>query len=217
MPSRKVILIILLALAGFTAWGQSTYHEQRATQFELLPTDSNDIIFLGNSITDGGNWSELFDNLNCKNRGISADISEGLLDRLEPITTGQPAKIFIMIGINDLSQNVPVLKIAQNYIKIIQNIQESSPQTKIYIQSVLPVNPDYEKFSDHVNKSAQVSQLNWHLRKIASQHSCSFVDLYSEFITDGTKLNPEYTNDGLHLTGAGYLKWRDILLPHIEE
>ena len=60
-----------------------TYYDQRELLFESLPTSENDIIFLGNSITDGGEWNELFQNANCKNRGISADVTEGVLNRLE--------------------------------------------------------------------------------------------------------------------------------------
>jgi lysophospholipase L1-like esterase len=40
------------------------------------------------------------------------------------------------------------------------------------------------------------------------------VDLYSHLVTPGTDLlNPEYTNDGLHLLGAGYLKWAEVVKP----
>ena len=39
--------------------------------FEVLPVYSSDIVFLGNSITDGCEWAELFNNRHVKNRGIS--------------------------------------------------------------------------------------------------------------------------------------------------
>ena len=80
-----------------------TYYDQRELLFEAMPTSENDIIFLGNSITDGGEWCELFQNANCKNRGISADITQGVLNRLETITKGQPAMVFLMIGTNDMN------------------------------------------------------------------------------------------------------------------
>jgi hexosaminidase len=55
----------------------STYYHQRVTHFKSLPQSNGDIIFLGNSITDGGEWQELFDDLSVKNRGISGDVSAG--------------------------------------------------------------------------------------------------------------------------------------------
>ena len=35
----------------------STYYHQRVTHFRSLPQTKDDIIFIGNSITDGGEWS----------------------------------------------------------------------------------------------------------------------------------------------------------------
>lgn len=60
---------------------------------------SKDIIFLGNSITNGGEWSELLNNKHVKNRGISGDICMGVYDRLDAVLKGKPAKIFLLIGI----------------------------------------------------------------------------------------------------------------------
>ena len=58
---RIALLAIALLIAG-TACAQAVYREQRRTLFELLPVRSSDIVFLGNSITDGCEWDELFDN-----------------------------------------------------------------------------------------------------------------------------------------------------------
>ena len=62
-----------------------TYYDQRESLFEAMPTSTSDIIFLGNSITDGSEWTELFHNPRCKNRGISGDIIPGVLNRLERV------------------------------------------------------------------------------------------------------------------------------------
>ena len=80
--------ILILAAALFTvctAFAQSEYNLQRRSLFEVLPVYSSDIVFLGNSITDGCEWAELFNNRHVKNRGISGDRSGWLLDRLDPI------------------------------------------------------------------------------------------------------------------------------------
>lgn len=81
----------------------TTFYDQRATLFETLPTSKDDIIFLGNSITNGCEWAELLGNAHAKNRGISGDTTNGVLDRLHVITAGKPSKVFLLIGINDLS------------------------------------------------------------------------------------------------------------------
>ena len=87
----KRILILAAALfAVGTAFAQSEYNRQRRSLFEVLPVYSSDIVFLGNSITDGCEWAELFNNRHVKNRGISGDRSGWLLDRLDPIVGGHP-------------------------------------------------------------------------------------------------------------------------------
>ena len=50
----KRILILAAALfTACTAFAQSEYNLQRRSLFEVLPVYSSDIVFLGNSITDG--------------------------------------------------------------------------------------------------------------------------------------------------------------------
>lgn len=111
----KRILILAAALfTACTAFAQSEYNLQRRSLFEVLPVYSSDIVFLGNSITDGCEWAELFNNRHVKNRGISGDRSGWLLDRLDPIVGGHPKKLFLMIGVNDLAAGVSPDEIVAN-------------------------------------------------------------------------------------------------------
>ena len=92
---KKFMLSICLLCACTTLQAQgrkhTTFFDQRATLFEVLPTSKKDIIFLGNSITNGGEWAELLGNPHVKNRGISGDRADTMLDRLHVITKGKPA------------------------------------------------------------------------------------------------------------------------------
>ena len=81
----------------------SAYYHQRLMHFQSLPQTNGDIIFVGNSITDGGEWSELFNDLKIKNRGISGDVTAGVIHRLDEIARRKPAKVFLQIGTNDLA------------------------------------------------------------------------------------------------------------------
>jgi len=206
----------LIAQSNNQKTERSTYWQQRVTLFKSLPNDKNEIIFLGNSITDGGNWSELFNNVNVKNRGISADVTDGILERLDEVTESKPAKIFIMIGVNDLAFGVTVEQVLNNFQKIIERIQTVSKDTEIYIQSILPVNPDYPKFKNHTDKGEQILEVNANLKQLAKNKNVIFIDLYSLFAGPDNKLNPAYTNDGLHLTGSGYLVWKSAVQKYID-
>src|SRR5688500_7347332 len=75
----------------------STYYHQRVTHFKRLTDTRGDMVFIGNSITDGAEWSELFNDLDIKNRGISGDVSAGVLHRLKEEAQRKPAKVFLLL------------------------------------------------------------------------------------------------------------------------
>ncbi len=211
------LIIILMTVNVYAQKSNkyNTYYNQKKSLFELLPNDKDEIIFLGNSITDGCEWHELFNDKRIKNRGISADISEGVLDRLDEVTESQPLQIFLMIGVNDLSRDISIPSIIENYTQIIRNIQRDSPETGIFIQSVLPVNDNFPRFKKHLNKSDKINILNGKLEELCGELQVTYIDLHSHFINEDGKLNPMYTNDGLHLTGPGYVKWKSVIEVYI--
>lgn len=196
----------------------STFYYQRATLFEELPITSKDIVFLGNSITNGAEWSELFQNKNVKNRGISGDICTGVYDRLDAILKGKPAKIFLLIGINDVSRGTPADTIVNRIRLIARKIKTDSPKTKLYLQSVLPVTDHYKMFQGHTSRWQVVPEINKGLISLAAEEGVTYIDLYSHFMDEKTgKMNIEYTNDGVHLLGKGYMKWVEIVKPYMKK
>ncbi|MDO4783326.1 MAG: GDSL-type esterase/lipase family protein [Capnocytophaga felis] len=215
----KKIIILFAVMLSFSAFSQEIKHSyfyyQRADFFDKFPITSKDIVFLGNSITNGCEWAELFGKENIKNRGISGDISQGVYERLDNIVNGKPKKIFLLIGVNDIARKIPVETTSQNIEKIVMKIQQVSPKTKIYLQSVLPVNADFKMYEAH-QQPEKIHELNAEIRQICQQYKVTYVDLYSHFIVPNTdKLKPELTNDGLHLMAEGYLLWKKIVLPYL--
>ncbi|MFN2394068.1 MAG: SGNH/GDSL hydrolase family protein [Bacteroidales bacterium] len=215
------ILMGLLNSSPLTGQVDSTYrfyfYDQRYSLFEALETKPGQIIMLGNSITNGGNWSELLGNNRVINRGISGDNTFGVLNRLDEIVSSQPQKIFILIGINDLSRETPVDVILNNYKRIVKRIQKDSPGTKIYVQSLFPTNNEFDHFPRAQNKDDEIRAVNNGIEEIAGEYGLTFIDLYPHFLDEEGKLSKDYTNDGLHLMGEGYLKWAEILMEFIEE
>jgi lysophospholipase L1-like esterase len=214
----KILISIFLLSFFLIAHGQkprfSTYYEQRKSLFEVLPDTKGEIIFLGNSITDGGEWAELFGNKNVKNRGISGDTTDGVLFRLGEVTKSKPKIVFLLIGINDLSRGVSKDSVFSNICSIALKIKKDSPKTKVYIQSILPVNDSFGLFNNHTNKTDDVLWINSQLKTWCSKENVGFVDLFNRFkMADSERLNPQLTNDGLHLIGDGYLLWVEIIKP----
>ncbi len=217
---KKILFSIFLLLLSSQIFAQtenkySPYYLHKKSQFEMLPNTPNEIIFLGNSITDGGNWSELFADLRIKNRGISGDVTEGILNRLDEVTESNPAKIFIMIGINDLSRGKNTDEILENYELVVDRIESTSPQTQIFIESVLPVNDNFTKFKNHYSKADSVVILNNKLHLLATEKNLIYINLYSSFLDEEGKLNADLTEDGLHLNGKAYMIWKSLIEKYV--
>ncbi len=180
---------------------------ERIALFEKEPVVTGKIIFLGNSITEGGNWSQLTGDKSIINRGIGGDITYGILRRLPDIIKRKPSKLFILIGINDIGKDIPDEAIANNYVKIIRRVQAACPDTKIYLQSILPLNPTVPNFPQHYDKQDHVIHTNQLLREVAKLTGVQFVNLFPLFLDSQHLLDKSYTGDGLHLNGKGYEVW----------
>jgi len=183
---------------------------KKVAEFKEDVKSKSDIVFLGNSITAGTDWAKLLNLPQAKNRGISGDISFGVLERLQDVIDGKPAKIFILIGINDVSRNIPDSVILSNYKKMIARIRKGSKKTKIYFNTLLPVNSSFEKFKNHYGKDAHILWLNDEIRKLSAKN-VTIIDLYPNFTDSDKHLRAELTKDGLHLIQAGYQVWAEIL------
>lgn len=222
---KKQLLIILATIMASVSMAQAqtaytntdVYYARRATLFDLLPVTHNDIIMLGNSLTDGAEWNELLGNPNVKNRGIIGDIVQGYVERMEPILKGQPRKIFIMGGVNDISHAVSGDSIGRAIEKLVVMIKQRCPSTKIYLQSLLPFNNEVRMWKNLKDREQVVVDANRAIRAVAQRQGVTFIDLYPLF-NDGTgRLKAEYTNDGLHLMGPAYLIWRDAIAPYVND
>ena len=221
----KKLIFSLFVIGVFQAHSQtakwdSTYrpgiYAQKVAQFRSYPNTDKDIVFLGNSIMDFTDWNELLQLKEARNRGISGDISFGVLERLDEVTEGKPAKVFVLIGINDISRNIPDSIILDNYKKIIRRIKSESPKTKIYFNTLFPVN---NTFTDraHFNKDEHILYINEELKKIGTTEKITVIDIHLQFLDADKRLDKKYTYDGLHPNSEGYLKWSKILKPYVED
>jgi lysophospholipase L1-like esterase len=186
--------------------------------YNNCPNDSGEIIFLGNSLTYSFNVSEFFPDLMVKNRGIRGDMTTDILDRLGEITESKPAKIFLLIGTNDILRNVPTVKIIENIKQIIKNINRESPATKIYLQSLLPIthHASASFLGDENLANHSITEINSALRTYCEENSLPFIDLNSTF-RDKDQLNEIYSWDGLHINGQGYRLWYELIRPFVVE
>lgn len=219
---RKTILAIAAVCGIFVAmqaqekYQYNEFYYQRSSLFEQLPVGPEDIVFFGNSITNGCEWHELFGNANIKNRGISSDVIQGLYDRCEVMMKGHPRKVFLMCGVNDISHNLTADSIATAMEKLILRMKELSPCTEIYLQSLLPINNDFRRYKAMIGKEQVIVDCNVRFKSIAEKHGLTWIDLYAIFADNEGKMPRRFTNDGLHLLGDAYIVWRDAIAKYVK-
>lgn len=218
MKNLNIKLYICILILSYTFYAYADkYWEQRVSLFDHLPVTENDIIFLGNSITDGGNFEELFKREDVKNRGIRSDIIPGVQKRLEQVVKGHPKKIFLLIGINDVSHGHSVDKLAERYETLVNEILQRSPKTQLYLQSIMPINNDYGVYKNLKGKENTIVEFNKRIKEIAEKNHLKYIDLWPFLADKNGKLNKKYTNDGLHLTGPGYKAWTNGIRSYLDE
>lgn len=102
---KKLILLLLAAAVATTAAAQAQrdtltfnndYYFSKRNVEELVPVTGQNIVMLGNSLTERGFWAEYFQGKRVLNRGIGGDCISGMINRVQPIVDGRPKAIFIM-------------------------------------------------------------------------------------------------------------------------
>lgn len=208
---------------------QKTFYFNRINEFKNDPIGLNKIVFLGNSIIYGmRNYESVFDVKNIVNRGISGDYTEGVLGRLNEIIYYKPIAVFLLIGLNDFFDDNTLRpertpeNIGKNIIRIANTIKKGSPDSKIYIQTIMPINnkqyledkPYVEFLWPQYNPSIneQVIQLN---NFIKQNSNFEIIDLYPSFVNSSGSMKRNLSRDGVHLNENGYKIWIKQLMPYI--
>lgn len=194
------------------------HYYKRLVEFRTdKPINSKSIVMLGNSITEGGqDWAQKMNNKHVVNRGIIGDNVSGVYDRLNEITKGKPRKIFLMIGINDVSHHQTSDFIVSKIADIIEKIKEDSPKTQVYIQSLLPINESIGIYTRLNGRGKQVPEINSKLKQLAANWNLTYIDLFPLFVEPGTySLKQSLTGDGLHISEKGYEIWRKELKKYL--
>jgi len=237
---KRVITIAaaLLAVCTFSLKAQTQYKETvdslisvapayneyntvRRGLFAQLPVTPDNIVFMGDSITDRCEWDELLENQDIINRGISGDRTVWMFDRYEMIAEGHPRKLFIMCGVNDLNSgrtksHDTVIMIAE----LLTRFHAISPETEIYFQSILPMNlnaPARERErGSTINQRIENCDV-WLAKWMKDKKWVTYVDVASALKDSEGMLNEAYTVDGLHLNGIGYLVWKDVIYGFVND
>lgn len=185
------------------------YYQQRVEYFNKMPHAKNEVVFLGNSITERGEWQEILSDYPYPivNRGVGGDNSFGILARLGEVLSAKPRVIFLMDGINDLFRKLPYEVSINNYRRIIRMIKARSPKTKIYIESALPINEEMTKEAYTKGRSAMVPVLNVKIKQLAAEENITYINIVPLFADANGNLRKDVSPDGVHLKASAYIDW----------
>jgi len=198
---------LIQAAVKTTRWrapepGRSAYHEARAALFREL-SGMPDIVMLGDSLTEWGNWHELVPELRIINRGIAGDTSSGVLNRLAEVIDRRPKVVLVMIGTNDLGLQVPPETLLGNLRAIVTRLREAS---------IIPVAQSILFRGGWLQAdNATIAAVNADWAAFCAAQGVRFLDLNAVMAVNG-QLPAAMTYDGLHLTAAAYRVWRDAVL-----
>lgn len=200
MKTKQLLSVAVCFAVAIGALADQPFRDHRYDSFKATPTEPGQIVFAGNSITNMHSWFEAFgSHQEVIGRGNSGGFAYELLDNLENFIDAKPAKFFVMIGTNDISSGQTAEITARRIETIVRRVRLESPETEVYVQSILPRSsnpkPDYEQCNTMV--SEWVTALN--------DPKVSFVNL-SE-VCAGVNGDSWWAYDGLHPRSVGYGAW----------
>lgn len=184
------LLWILLVVAAFfyrsvrdrrdyvNAPESNPQYEDRMNLFSLADqrwSGSVDVLFLGDSHTQRGMFSEFYPDLRVVNRGIGSDTMDGILLRIEEVLKLYPKKLVLLAGGNDRVFGASVDHYMQNVGKIVDRIKRISPKTKIAVVSPMSVvEPnEWQKIVHH------------ELKEFSNVNNIEYIDVFDDISREG--------------------------------
>ena len=208
-------MLALAALCFCQATMAISFTDNRYDAFKTLKIDEQSIVFMGNSITNSHEWTEAFGRdprVVC--RGVGSAKTSDALNNIENVIMGHPAKLFLMLGVNDVFKDVPLGTAFANMKSIVDRCEKESPNTEIYIESVLPTCG-----SSYGYACVNIEKLNAMYKSFVEEHNnpkLKYIDLYNLMLDKSTGMMvTDYTYDGCHLNPNAYQIWCNAVAPYV--
>ena len=231
MKKGLIIFVILLVIAVITSGivyifvdylpekqreaeivkARADYYNAKVEQYagenkSIIPGETQ-VVFIGDSLTDGYDLKTYYPTLTTLNRGIGGDTTFGVEKRLQvSVYDVQPKVVVMLIGANNMST------MFDNYEDILISMKENLPNSEIVLVSLTSMGGNWGRN----NKLAAFNNVK--IRALAEKYGFSFVDVYTALLNMETdEIYPEYTTDGGHLTPLGYKIMTGKIAPVLEE
>ena len=217
-----VLILIIFFIFHYITFDHTVKVVEKEVIKEVKVVDDN-YLFLGDSITEWYDLDKYYGNLPIINSGIAGYTTTGILGKLDTLVYQyNPSKVFLLIGTNDLELKTSNEEIVDNIKKIIKNIKNNRPYSKIYLESIYPINNSNDKKIDKTvingnRHNEDIIEINKMLVELAKEEGLVYINMYDELLDEDGLLKLEYTVDGLHISDVGYEKITDILMEYVKE
>lgn len=184
-----------------------------------------DAVFLGDSRTDGLHlYSGMKDATFFSYKGLSVfsidskeciTLGEEKVTVLQALAREQYAKVYIMLGINELSYT-DGQKFKDAYTELVIAVREIQPDADIYLQLQPPVNEKVAKakgLSENITNE-RVELFNALIAEVAEEQETGLVNVWETLADEEGSLPAELTSDGVHMKREGYEIWYTYLRSH---
>lgn len=187
--------------------------------FNITNVSDEKVLFLGDSLTSRYDLNKYYKNYNVVNSGIGGNLTSDILENLDTrVFKYNPDKVFILVGTNDIEfSSLTNEEIKNNIDQIVIKIKDNNKSTKIYIQSVYPVNKNVNKEIVGKRTNKRIKDLNKRIEKICEDNTkCTYINMYDKLEVNNKLFRP-LTVDGLHLNRFGYRYITKKLKKYINE
>ncbi len=137
---------------------------------------------------------------------------EGKITVEEALSQRQFAKVYLMIGINEMGTGT-VETFMEKYKESIERIRELQPDAIIYLQGIIRVTTKRSDEGDYINNVA-IEERNIEIEKLANYVDIYYLDVNPLIVDETGGMDPTYTFDGVHLRAQHIYIWKDFLKQH---
>jgi len=182
-----------------------------------------DAVFIGDSLTSGIKEYSITKNAGVfSTNGMSTaqvmntkvTLNSVNMPLTDALATIKPAKVYILLGSNDVvwMKQAPYIT---NYGNLIDAVIKSLPNATIYIQSIFPVTAAYEKenIKDNLNNE-KINIYNQALLNLCSNKNVKYLDVASVLKGSDGKLPDSAGSDGFNIKRSTYVTWFNFLVSH---
>lgn len=208
-------LIIICSSVIISTFAKIDVSAKDSSKYICKNGGCENILFLGDSITEWYPIEEIFGDMPIVRSGIAGYETNDILKRMEPMVYRyNPTKVFLLIGTNDLKyKDDDEDEVYNNIVEIISKIRKNRPRAIIYYQTIYPVNRKLGAAEERYND--EIIKVNSKMKKYCENNNVVYIDMYSELKDDNGNFDEKFTKDGLHPNNLGYARISRVLTQYI--